>query len=284
MTPMTDPLCRADHHVHTLESGHSAPDMVMADVLRAAAEAGMERVAIVEHIPPVQPDVHEAVIAGDPVLTAVGDEVLATVRAAVDEAGAPESLDVLVGAEIDADPHHRDGRLLYEPGAAASYVLGSTHYLPGGRGFWKVRKSWSDRERRRIFEEWVAWTAALAANPVVDVLGHTGALPAVNRIFDAFEGWVLEGFERILAACAEHATAIELNELLAIKLDARQRETYPEVIRMARRHGVKLSPGSDAHSLGNVGRYDFARWLAAEAGIAPEDMYNPLPCGGRCDR
>ena len=51
-------LPRYDLHVHTVYSGHSTPDASVANMVFSAAEAGVDVLAVTEHVPTVVPDVH----------------------------------------------------------------------------------------------------------------------------------------------------------------------------------------------------------------------------------
>jgi PHP family Zn ribbon phosphoesterase len=46
-------LFNTDYHIHTILSGHSAPDLLVPNILRRADEAGLRRILIIEHTPPV---------------------------------------------------------------------------------------------------------------------------------------------------------------------------------------------------------------------------------------
>ena len=40
---------KRDFHIHTIYSGHSAPDMTIKNIIQVAAERGMDEIAITEH-------------------------------------------------------------------------------------------------------------------------------------------------------------------------------------------------------------------------------------------
>jgi histidinol phosphatase-like PHP family hydrolase len=264
----------SDNHIHSPFSGHSQPDLTVPAILERARAAGMRSVVLVEHVPPVAAEVYPLVLAGEAVPEPRA--ALDAAHFALPPAGLAGGVRCLRGAEIDADPVACDGTLLMEETDGLDLVLAATHYLPGGRGFWAHRAPTDAETREAVLDEWFAWVTRLAANPRVDVLAHPGALMAVNGCIEDFSApAVLERYEGLLRACAEHDTAIELNELLSWKFNETQAGSYVAVLALARDLGVRLSPGSDAHSLDRVARFPWMESVADHLGLREEQIFRP---------
>ena len=264
---------RHDHHIHTVYSGHSSPDMVVGAVAARVGSAGLKRAVILEHVPEVGRD-QRAVSRGcfDGVRRPQIDAIAAEVPLWRDRCAAR----LLGGVEVDADPLTCDGSLLLTDLSGVDVVLGSTHFLPGGGGMWYEMGDSLPRERlQQIYEQWMAWSMNVAANPLVDVLSHPGAEMAAMGAIERFEGQVLEDFSKLMQVCAKYNTAFELNELIVRKMSAEQCESYVDVVALAPAHNVKLSIGSDAHHLDRIGDYPWVQTVVDRLGLGPGDYFHP---------
>lgn len=269
----------ADYHIHSAFSGHSGLDMNVRNIALRAAEVGLEQILILEHVPMVNEGAH-ALVLEHRYTEGIRERI--QIDAILDErkrflATGPTPLQILVGAEVDADPHRMDGSLLLSDLHDIDVVSASTHYLPGGRGFWYDGTTWPAAERRAMYEEWFAWAKRIAANPDVDILAHPGAALCAVGAIETFSGPVLEDMGHLLETCRKHRTAFECNELLRRKLTPPQAQTYSAVLALAREVGVPISLGSDAHHLASVGAFSWVRELTAAAGIGPEHLFTPQP-------
>ena len=151
-----------DLHVHTVYSGHSSPAATVTNMVAAAAENGVEVVAVSEHVPTVVPDIERWRAAkGD---RSVIDAIAADLADIEPPEGAPR---LLLGAEIDADPYSLDGSLMLEDLSRIGYVLASTHLFPGGEAFWFDADPGEGRER-------FGWSATLGVELLPDFLQLTG--------------------------------------------------------------------------------------------------------------
>ncbi|MBN1257737.1 MAG: hypothetical protein JXA52_08540 [Planctomycetes bacterium] len=264
-----------DFHLHTILSGHSQPDMLVGNIIWRADELGLEKIIILEHTPGFSAEMQASVIAGE----YQEDE---TTRLPVDiiihecASFLPQAkVRAIVGAEIDADPCARDGSLLMNDFNGIDIVMAATHYIPGARGIWNDAQEFPPEEQEKIYREWFTWAKAVAANPRVDILAHPGALLGNKTGITAFEGKVLKDFEELLVVCKENQVAFELNELLRRKLTESQAATYHNVIALARKVGVAISIGSDAHGLKFVGQYDWVLEIAKQAELQENELFMP---------
>lgn len=263
-----------DHHIHTIYSGHSDAAMTVDSVIRQAASVGLRRIVVLEHVPPVtgSPMVESGQISARQLR-----EPIRLIENEVHSTGGESSVRVLVGAEIDADPNCRDGRLLLQDLSGIDVTLASTHYLPENAEPWyKVQGVLAEGRLKVFLDEWTEWTVRVAANPAVDILAHPGVEMACIGAIASFEGEVLERFERVLRACAQHKTAIELNETVLRKIGPRPAKSYENVFALARDLGVKISLGSDAHHPQAIGQYSFVRGIVERLGLTHENFLHPV--------
>ncbi|MCC7493606.1 MAG: PHP domain-containing protein [Fimbriimonadaceae bacterium] len=246
-----------DTHLHTVYCGHAAEDMLVPNLLRAAAARGLRAVAITEHLHVPQ---HRARV----------DRIQTDLRRVADQV----PCDVYVGAEIDADGLAEDGSLVAHTDGLA-YVIASTHHFPGGKDWWYDNPVLGPDQRAAVVERWFAWATKLVSNPVVDTLAHPGIFLSRNGLTPAFAGAVLDGFRGVFAAAAAHNTLIELNELAVKKLTPRHRDTYPDLMQAALDAGCRLVMASDAHSPRDVGAFGWTLEVAAALGLQAADFAEP---------
>lgn len=273
---MQNPILKYDFHVHTVFSGHSSMDMVIGNIIRKAEEKGLRKIVILEHVPQVDPRIHSKVIDNR---YNSAKTIRAQIDAIIDERALwPETtgVEILVGAEIDADPHKMDGTLLLNDLTGIDVILASTHYLPSGLGLWYDGQDWPEEFRKKMYDEWFVWAMHIAANENVNIFAHPGvSLCAVNAI-EEFSGTVLDDFEKFFMVCKKFNTAIELNEQATSKLTKKQAKTYINIFEVAKEVGVKFSIGSDAHQLKRLGRYKWVESAIEKFNITMADIYQPV--------
>jgi histidinol phosphatase-like PHP family hydrolase len=250
-------------------------DMLVGNIIRKISEEKLKGGVILEHVP-----------LGD----ATGDILdgnynkKKTIRAQLDAIIEERNMwkdngletDILVGAEIDADPNAMDGSLLLEDLSGIEVILASTHFLPNARGTWWQRNTdWPEGELEKMYQEWFVWTMHVAANPNVDIIAHPGTSLAAIGAVEEFSGKVISDFEKLFTICAEYNTAVELNETMQSKLDKKQLDTYWEVIAVAKECGAKISIGSDSHSLRKVANFKWVHSVIEKALISEKDIFIP---------
>ena len=180
---------RHDHHIHTVFSNHASADMAVPTIVAQATKLGLGRIVILEHVPEM-PRYRRAVL--EEKVASVPMPQIEAIRQEVDRWRGRQALRILVGAEIDANPHVRDGRLLVESVEGIDVVVASTHFLPTGEALWYDVKELFDPERlAEIYREWMVWIMHIAANPHVDVLAHPGVEMAAIGAIERFEGCLL---------------------------------------------------------------------------------------------
>jgi DNA polymerase (family 10) len=148
------------------------------------------------------------------------------------------------GIEVDILP---DGSLDYDDELLASFdfVIASVH----------SRFKMSE-------EEMTARLVKAIHHPAVTMLGHL-----TGRLLLAREGYPLN-MARILDACAETGTAIELNAHPS-RLDLDWRYCGP-----ARDRGIKIAVNPDAHSVDGLDVMRYGVGIARKGGLTPADVLN----------
>lgn len=148
------------------------------------------------------------------------------------------------GIEVDILP---DGSLDYDDELLASFdfVIASVHSR-----FKMTEEEMTDRLVKAIY------------HPAVTMLGHL-----TGRLLLAREGYPVN-MARILDACAETGTAIELNAHPS-RLDLDWRYCGP-----ARDRGIKIAVNPDAHSVDGLDVMRYGVGIARKGGLTPADVLN----------
>jgi histidinol-phosphatase (PHP family) len=131
------------------------------------------------------------------------------------------------------------------------YFIGSVHYLDAG---WDIDNPARLEEwrRRDADEVWAAYFARLtlaAESGLFEIIGHADLC---KKFGFHPRGDFTSVYQKFLEAAARAGVAIELNTA-GLRKDCR--EIYPSaaILRLARRAGVEITFGSDAHAPGEVG-------------------------------
>lgn len=228
---------RGDLHTHTDASDGGSP---LATMARTAARLGHEYLAVTDHSPRLR--------------VANGLSAERLVRQVEEVGRLEEELDgirLLTGIEVDI---LKDGSLDQEDWLLRELdvVVASVHS--------DLRADAPAMTRRML---------AAVEHPATDVLGHcTGRLVEGRRgtrppsRFDA---------ERVFAACAEHAVAVEIN--------ARPERQDPpdELVALALKAGCLFSIDSDAHAPGQLDFLDHGCARVAALGVPLERVVNTWP-------
>lgn len=95
-------------------------------------------------------------------------------------------------------------------------------------------------------------------NPYIDVLAHPG-----NPQFQI-------DIERVVLAAKENNKLLEINNHSFTARKGSEKNCL-EIVRMCKKHGVRVTTGSDAHISFSIGRFDNVKRLLEEAGM-PEEL------------
>jgi putative hydrolase len=198
--------------------------------MEAAAEAGLAAVAMTDHGPTLPDAPH---LWHFQTMLRVLPETLCGVR-------------LLKGAEANAIDFAGGLDLPARELARMDFVVASMHtqcLTPG------------------TFREHTETWLALAANPLVDCLGHSGQ-PEYPYDHDA-----------VVRACRDSGCLIEINNN-SFSVRPGSRENCLDIAARCAEHGVPVAVNSDAHWAGQIGRADEALALLAEIGFPEELILN----------
>jgi histidinol-phosphatase (PHP family) len=278
MTPTPAPVWPpvSLHGGHTTAADGAA---TASDMIAAARAAGFEVFGLSEHFyRPPEPRYAYALESmsrdyGRATWPGFVDDALAA-RAAL---GPDPGLRVLVGAEVEYLPGHRDWTVAELARWPLDFTVLSVHFVEVdgetfpfdfSRGDWLAAAARAGGEAPLFRRYWEHVVDAVSW-PVGDVLGHADIVkihasgpvrdPAVDALVD-----------QALALCAARGTALDLNARGLAKPCA---EVYPsrEILRRALAAGVAIVPGDDSHRPEEVGRN-----LARAAAWAREAGYREV--------
>ncbi len=261
-----------DYHLHTVLCKHATgrPE----DYARRAVEIGLAEIGFSCHSP--MPPGYDP--SNRMVLDQLPEYVEMVLRCRKDFPRLPVKLGIETDLHPGTEEYARDvlGRHAFD------YVIGSVHYL-GSWGFdnpGQVRR-FGDRDLYDIYAEYYDRVAALARSGLCDIMGH---LDLIKKFGHRPERDYAPLEIRALEAVAEAGLAIDVN---TSGLRRPAREIYPSlrILRAARRMGIGITFGSDAHEPGLVGAsFDQAAALARAAGYTGFRRYSgrrwepvPLP-------
>lgn len=256
-----------DCHVHSHLSGHSAAEMTPAAAARSARRAGLELIVALEHMPQV--------FVGEPPdewYSRKGDRThlntLYSMAAEIEESG----VDILPGAEADADPVKLDGSLMLGDLGGIAWTAFATHYYTDGRTFWTELVPMPEPLRQEALGKYTGWLRKAFERGGLSAWAHPGAMMARAFLLPDFSRDNVEPLEPVFALMSENGIAFELNELLADKLPTPYLFSYPELVRQAQAWGIRFVVGSDAHSPGRVGARKWVEQVAREAFLTDYDF------------
>ncbi len=217
----------ADFHTHTLFSPHAYS--TVTENAAAGARCGMLAVACTDHAEATPDTGHHWHFTNMRILppTIEGVRVLRGMEANVMD----------FTGRIDASPKLRQQMEL---------VIASMHAgtMPEG-------------SVEEITEAW----AAVAADPDIDIIGHSGT-PRY-----AFE------YEAVIPLFGQHGKVVEINEgSFRVRRDSY--ENCKRIAKLCKLHGVRIAVNSDAHFHEHVGQFSNAIALLDEIGFPPELVVN----------
>lgn len=246
-----------DYHIHTVYSGHSSADMTVRNIIETAELRNLKSIVILEHA----------------FYSLMGKVTLEQIKKEVQTL--ETKIKVLIGIEIDPD-YKRKGHLVFEDFNRENIdvILVGTHTIPYiGKG-WCESLSLTKKEKEIIYHKWFEITENVIENSPIDILAHPGRLISKNGIVEKFDNTVLKDFEYLFIKAKEKNIAFELNEsMLKNFQDDKQKESYMDVIRLAISTGLKVSLGSDAHSLERIGERFYITRAVHECNISQKNLF-----------
>jgi len=249
-----------DYHLHLWPHSRRETNLVLdqvADYCERAAAAGVEEIALTEHL--FRFTQAQRLLGrfwdddpSEPLRRSMADywefharadlDVYVEMALSAKRAGSP----VVVGLEVDYYRGRMDevGALLAE--YPFDVLIGSVHWI----GAWRFddlgdEVSMAEWDARTVDACWEAYTGAieeLAASGACDVLAHPDLIKVTGRCPDTPVEW----WDRIAEAAAANHLAAELSSAGWRKPVGEQYPAVPLLARFAA-HGVPLTTASDAH-------------------------------------
>ena len=156
-----------------------------------------------------------------------------------------------------------------------THWIGSLHalYLPGGGLVSAFAAALpTGLTPWEYMEAHVANLERLAREMPVDILAHPTLVALPLRVLPAEELWSEALEERVVGALYRAGIAFELSS---------RYRPHERIVRCAVARGLRLSLGSDGHSLAQVGDVAASLALARSLGVADAELYDPLDHGSR---
>lgn len=163
---------------------------------------------------------------------------------------------VYVGAEIDVDSDHTDGRLVTETYDGLDHVIAGFHYVPTVGNYPRGPQD-NALAAEAFMAVWESTLLGIVSNPKIHTLAHPGRLLAASVDLDVHFDEALGVFEKAAALAAKNNIAWELNELTGYRLGGFWQEQWWQIYHIALAAGVKLVYGSDAHTPETIGMHNF---------------------------
>lgn len=248
-------LVKTDFHLHTRYIGCADETMEVVDILRICQDAGLEEIAITDHLNHLgQLDQHwqikEALFRCD------------------------ESITVYFGAELNFSGPN--GQLAiddeaFENAIGFQFFIGGIHSAYG-----------TDRTPLEILRTQQEHFLKICNHPQVSVLVHPFwfprreyvAMPWLKDLSALPEEWIAELGE----TAVKTGTAIEINAEAIFDCPYYPesfKESYLEFLARLKEYGVRFSFGTDSHSIGQLASISTLQRVAKQLGITMEQIWRP---------
>lgn len=155
-----------------------------------------------------------------------------------------------------------------------THRIGSLHgiWLPNGELVYAFARKSPRVSADEYMEAHLANLERFAAEMPVDILAHPTLLPVALRRHPLEELWTEEREERAVRALAAAGIAFEISN---------RYRAHERFIRRAFEGGVRISLGSDGHTVEQVADLAYPLSVARRLGIPDEDLYDPSRHGSR---
>ncbi len=251
-------MIKYDLHVHTEYCGH-AVGMTIPKIIERIDKLGLETIAITDHIFGPESEKNYEIIK---------QEV----------AKFNPKCKVIVGAEVDVDGNHTDGRLVIDKLDHIDYVIAGFHYIPG-IGNYAHHPGQCDLNEFDLLRVWQSTLMGIVGNPGVDTLAHPGRMISTGLEIDRHFDRVLSTLTEIARISAKNNIAWELNDLSGYRVPEVIKPQWHRIYETALEQGVKIVFGSDAHAIEDIAGQEFAKYildkLPAGALSGPEIFQRP---------
>jgi len=183
-------------------------------------------------------------------------------------------LDTLKGQPIfrGMQAEGREWITLFSPEAVAKfdYVFTDAMTFTDSKGrrnrIWLKDEVWVD-DKQQFMDQMVSKIEAIFSQEPVDIYVNPTVLPDV-LMPEHEQLWTKERMERVIKVLAENNIALEIN--------ARYKTPSAEMIRMAKKAGVKFTFGTN-NTGKELGRLEYCLKIIEECGLTPDDIFMPKP-------
>jgi histidinol-phosphatase (PHP family) len=228
-----------DFHTHHDRCGHAKGQI--KDYIEAAIEQGLTMIGISDHSPYFA-DPLEQPLPGIAMAKSEFPRYIKEVLQLKEQY--KDQIEVQLGVESDYfEEHEVLYRLIYEK-YPFDYIIGSVHQVGGVSIFNKNR--WKKLNKQQKIETKDAYFKLIqqsALSGMFDIIGH---MDAMRGYYPEFSDIPTNELERTLNTIAECDVAIEINTSGKTK-DCGGWYPADDLLRLALKHGVKVTFGSDAH-------------------------------------
>ncbi|MER5431765.1 histidinol-phosphatase [Streptomyces sp. NPDC002588] len=234
-----------DLHTHHDRCGHARG--TLRDYVEAALAAGLDTIGFSDHSPffAETEDHHRPWVA-----MARSQFAGYLAEAASLRAEYRGRIDILLGVESDFFPEHAELYRSVYAGLDLDYVIGSVHVVGESDIFHRDRWTGATEEfLLREKERYCDLVAQSARSGLFDVLGHIDALRGNCPRLEAVD---TPAVDRMLRAVADADVVVEVNTSGRTK-DCGGWYPADDVLDRARRLGIRMTFGSDAHDPERVG-------------------------------
>lgn len=181
-------------------------------------------------------------------------------------------LKVRIGLEVDYRPEDEEKIKAFLGQFPFDFVIGSVHEIKGWLfDYPEQEAAHRDRDPDRMYEEYFSWVEMAAASGLFTTMGH---LDLIKLFGVRPRKDIVELADAALTRIAENGLVMELNTAGRYKPVG---EYYPEVklLEEAKRRGIPMTLGSDAHQPAHVGRdFEIATCLLKDCGISSLTGFN----------
>ena len=225
-----------DYHIHTHLCGHACgtPEAYV----QAAIERGLEEIGFNDHLPMLkywQPD-----------YSMTPEQLADYVRQVHALQRQFPKISIKLGIEADYyTPSEEAATCALLAQYPFDYVYGSVHFLDNWAIDDPVRVAeWDTQDVDAIYGRYFAVLEQAVRSELFDILSHMDLVKKFgHRPTRDMSGIV----ERVVRACRETGTAIEINTA-GLRKPVREIYPAPEILRWIRQYGVPIVLGSDAHA------------------------------------
>lgn len=250
-----------DLHTHHDRCGHARGNI--EDYIKAAIEQGLQVIGISDHSPyfHVDEDHFAPVIAmaKSEFPNYIEDVLMLQKKYA-------GKIDVLLGIESDFFPGNMSNHLREYQKYPFDYLIGSVHRIRSGKSIFNrnLWKATSERQQRKIKDEYYEDIRESAHSGLFDILGH---IDAMKGYYPEFSDIPTNELDNTLQVIGEKGLAIEVNTSGKTK-DVGGWYPADDILQRAFYYDVSISFGSDAHDPHRIGDdYDLVAKRLKEIGF-----------------